>query len=87
MESEDHATSPISPRSDLRPDDAIYPGEETKEVELEQLYALQAMVTEIEASIAILKQMIKLVVSEVRFPELYANPDHNACRLGSNLCR
>lgn len=36
---EHDAASPTSTMTDLRPDDAVYPGEETKEVELEQLHA------------------------------------------------
>jgi len=45
-----------------RPNDAVYPGEEKDEIEVEQLEALQTMVEEIEGKMKVLKDMIKLVV-------------------------
>jgi hypothetical protein len=46
-----------------RPDDAVYPGEEKVEIEVEQLENLQEMVEEIESKLTLLKGMIKAVVS------------------------
>jgi hypothetical protein len=50
-----------------RPNDAVYPGEEKVEIEVEQLENLQKMVEEIESKLTLLKGMIKAVVSGVFF--------------------